>query len=111
MRKAAFTLSVALLLATPCVPYVYRWLHPYKLAAPVPGVDGAISFGFGVLLGAIGEGITIMVYMAAVALAGVIMSLIALAAAWIGHESNGMKWLSASPVLFVAGVWIIAALI
>ena len=110
VRKAALALSITLMIATPCVPYVYHWLHPLKLASPGPGLDGAISVGFGLLLGIIGHSVAIALLMMAFAVATIVASLTALIAAWVGRESRGVKWLCATPMLMLAAVWVFAAL-
>jgi hypothetical protein len=104
VRKISFWIGVASAAAIPLVPVVYRWMHPSKEIKVEEGVIGLMSWGLD-MLGAMGEGITVMLWMSGFAAATALASLVAFIAAWLARDSRRTKWLCGLPVLLLAIIY------
>ena len=100
LRKISFGVGVAAAGAMPLVPIVFNWLHPSKPVAVGQGFVGLASFAVDIL-GVIGDGILVMVWIAGFSVVAVIASLISLLSAWAGRESRRTKVLCGLPALLV----------
>ena len=100
MRKISFGLAIVAAGAMPLVPIVYNWLYPSKPVVVGQSVIGLASFSVDIL-GGIGDGILVMIWISGFAVAAVIASLIAVIAAWAGRESRRTKALCGLPILLV----------
>lgn len=90
--------------AIPLVPFVYRWLYPPTAVRVEKNILGVASFALD-LLGAMGDGILIMVWMAGFAAVAVLASLTAFIAAWLTREPRRTKLLCGLPALLVAIIY------
>ncbi len=98
--KSSFWIGMAAVAAIPLVPFVYRWLHPPAQPKIEPGVMGLLSFAVD-LLGTLGDGMLMMVWMAGLSAVAVLASVIAFIAAWMARASRRAKWLCGLPALLV----------
>lgn len=98
LRKVSFWIGVVTATAIPLVPVVYSSLYPPKALSIEQSVTGLASFAVDVL-GSMGDGILVMVWMSAFAGVAMLASLIAFIAARLAHESRRTKMLCWLPAL------------
>lgn len=101
-RTIACVFSYAALAAIPLVPFVHRWLHPPTDVRVEPGLMGLITFGLD-LLGRIGDGIVVLLWMCGIAAASALASLAAVVLASFGKDTVHVRWICALPALLLLG--------
>jgi hypothetical protein len=101
LRKVSFWIGVASSGVMPMVPVVCRWLYPPVAPKVEPGTAALLSFALGIL-GSMGDGIKVMIWMAGLAAVALLASVVAFAAAWFARESRRTKLLCLLPVAMVA---------
>lgn len=110
ISRVAFWAGIVAAVAIPFVPSIYRWFNPpRKPTAPVDSLWdflGAIINGLGV----VADSIAIAVWTMGVVAAVVVLSVVALIAAWRAEESCSRKWLCGLPVVLAAALWGVMAL-
>lgn len=110
VRKISFWIGIAAVGAMPLVPVVCNWLYPPRAVKLEQDVVGLASFAVDVL-GVMGDGILVMVWMSALAATAVLASLIAFIAAWTTREPRQTKILCWVPALLAsAGFGVLAAI-
>jgi hypothetical protein len=106
LRKISFWSGVAAIGALPLVPVVYQWLYPPKTVKVEQSLAGFAWLAVDIL-GTMGDGILVMVWISGFAVAAVVASLIAFIAAWVTRESRRTKllcWLPALVAVIELGV-------
>jgi len=101
LRKFSFWTGIVAAAIIPLVPFVYRWVYPPKVVNPETSLVGIAVFALD-LLDALGDGISIMLWMAGLAAVAVAASLIAFIAAWHGREARRAKFMCWLPALMAA---------
>ena len=100
LRRIAFWTGIVAAALMPLVPFIYTWLYPPKPVREEPGVAGLVVMAFD-LLGTLGHGINMLLWMAALAAVAVLATLIAFGLAWYAREPRRTKLLCWLPVLLV----------
>jgi len=100
LRKVSLWISIATAGMIPLVPVVIKYLYPPRVVKVEQSVEGLASFALN-LLGGIGDGILVMVWMSGFAAAAVVASLVAFAASWVARDSRRMKLFCLLPALIV----------
>ena len=101
VRKVSFWIGVATAGAIPLVPVAFGLLYPPKQTQIEKSAEGLSFFALDVL-GGMADGILAMVWIAGLAAAAVLASLVALSAAWVGGESRRTKLVCLLPLLLLA---------
>lgn len=100
LRKVSFWIGIASAGTMPLVPLVCQWLYPPVAQEVEPGTAGFLSFTLSIL-GSMGDGIMVMVWMSGLAAVALLASVIAFAAAWSTRERRRTKLLCLLPVALV----------
>lgn len=100
LRNVSFWFSVATGGMIPLVPVVFKCLYPPKAVKVEQSVEGLASFVLNIL-GGMGDGILVMLWMSGFAAAAVVASLVAFTAAWVARESRCTRILCLLPALLV----------
>jgi hypothetical protein len=100
--RGACALGYVLFAAIPLVPFVHRWLHPPTEVRVEPGLVGLAHFTLDVL-GRIGDGIVVLLWMGGLAAASALASLTAVVLAWVGMQPVHVRWICGLPALLLLG--------
>lgn len=106
LRRISFWVGIAAAAAIPTVPSIYHWLYPAKEVKAAHSFAGLAVFALDIL-GAIGDGILVMLWISGFAALAVSASLVAFSAAWVGRESRRTKiqcWLPSLLAVLCCGV-------
>lgn len=101
LRKVSLGIGVACAGTMPLVPFVYHWIHPPVASNVASGTAGLLSFSLSIL-GSMGDGIMVMVWLVGLAAVALLASATAFVAAWFGREPRRTKWLCLLPAGMVA---------
>jgi hypothetical protein len=101
LHKVSFWIGVASAGTMPLVPLVCQWLYPPVAPKVEPGTEGFLSFALSIL-GSMGDGIMVMVWVSGLAAVALLASVIAFAAARSTREPRRTKLLCLLPVVMLA---------